>query len=133
MFKDLMAVTFDEKKYNCWWLVRKVFKKFGITIPDYDIACQAVMTVDWKPEQIEGIIFKEQEIAFDSWLQIEEEEIKPPCLVLFSNFEGFFSHIGVYLGKAQFIHMHRKKNVCIEEFSHPLYVEKKKRFYRYVE
>jgi cell wall-associated NlpC family hydrolase len=121
MFKDLIGAPFEYGKMDCEILVQKVFGRYNIDIPDYNMARSAINLYNAK-ERIDLI---KKEIA--KWTEIEEPEV--PCLVALSRF-GHVTHVGVYVGDGKFIHTTSTRgSVTIERLSSPLY--RNTRFYRF--
>ena len=122
-FKDLLEIPFEFGKTDCWWLVREVFSRYGIIIPDYSASRKAV--ADYNLLRIS----KEMEYHKSFWVKIEEPEI--PCIVALSlGVPGFINHVGVYIGDGRFIHTTCMRGmVTNERIDTPIYRNKK--FYRY--
>jgi len=134
MFNDLIGIphvyggrSFDG--IDCWGLSILAFGRFGITIPDYDIACSALKEEHFLPSSIGKITnkFKSQ------WQYLKEPEA--PCIVAMSMHfvvPDAITHLGVYIGEGKFIHI--MEDVCssIAKIHHPFFVKKIKGFYRYV-
>lgn len=131
MFKDLIGIPFvfggrDKTGLDCYGCTIEAFKKFGIRIPDHNIACLAVESAGYDSQEIGKIIWNERH----KWQRLKELEV--PCLVAMSlAVPGFYNHIAVYVGDDKIIHTRQNANVCIEKLSSPRYKQRKKRFYRY--
>lgn len=121
MFDDLVGTPFKFQDTDCWWLAREVFKRYGIDLPDYNIARQACSSFRTAAHEIEKNLV--------TWTRIEQPET--PCLVALSlGVPGMINHVGVYVGDGKFIHNSRLRgSVCIERLGNPLYANRK--FYRY--
>jgi cell wall-associated NlpC family hydrolase len=124
-FNDLIGVPFKYGKTDCWWLVRKVFKRFGIDTPDYNVARNAVEQANYDLN-CAGRMMEEE---LNHWKPIDEPEI--PCLVSMSlGIPGVYHHVGVYIGDNRFIHTTIARGaVTIERLDNILYG--KRRFYKY--
>jgi len=124
----LIGQPFEYGQMDCWILARKTFEKFGVIIPEHNVAYSAIEKACFDSKVAAKEIWKRR----TDWERIDEPEA--PCIVALS-FEtpDYFDHIGVYIGGDKFIHATRRIGaVVIETLSHPLYVNRQKRFYRYV-
>jgi len=126
MFKDLLFISFEHGVMDCWILAREVFNRYGIRVPEYDPARQAVAKTAYKLE----IVGQEMEKGLVSWIEIDEPEI--PCLIVMSLGNSYFiHHVGVYINEGEFIHITKQiGSVVIERLDNPLYANR--RFYKYV-
>jgi len=118
MFKDLIGIPFEYGKMDCWILAIEVFKRFGIDIPEYNVARAAVKECNMKA------VSNEMEAKTAEWIKCKEPSV--PCIVAMSlGIPGFINHIGVYIGNNKFIHVTHKKTVVIERLNNPLYANRK--------
>ena len=110
--------------YDCYGLVREVYHRHGIDLPDYSIAADAC-------QQIEGQI--EEEKTSGKWIQIDEPEI--PCLVLLRCHVDFVQHLGVYVGAGKFLHIReeKEKGVVVNRLDDPLWKKRFRGFWEYVQ
>lgn len=125
-FKDLIGIPHVSGETDCLWLVREVFKRYGVNLPEYNIAREAVQYNHYKKE----CVGEEVEKNLWDWELLEEPEV--PCLVTMSiDIPGVYHHIGVCIGLNRFIHTTKLRgHVCIERLDNPLYA--KRNFYRFV-
>jgi len=122
-FNDLLFVPFEFGKMDCWALSREVFSRFGVSVPDYSPAGQAVEAENYKL----NVYSREMGNGLVSWTEIENPEV--PCLVTLGT-AGIIHHVGVYIGNNKFIHVSRKTIYpVIERMDNPKYVTR--RFYKY--
>ena len=107
-YTDLLGKDFEYGErgpdtYDCYGLAIEIFKRYGISIPDYGFA------KDKKD------IHKMIEEFSRGW----EKAIFPlhPCIVAFFIHKPFVSHIGVVIGQDKFIHILDKSKVTVERLS----------------
>ncbi len=125
MFKDLIGIPYVE--LNCWGLVRAGFEKFGIIVPDYDIACEAVNQISCEPKETGEIIWEQRK----KWQRLDSPEI--PCLIAISlGYPGFFHHLGLYFEKDKMLHTTKSRNSCIERLDRPYFANRQRSFWKYV-
>ena len=123
MFSDLLFIPFEYGKMDCWNLVREVFKRYGIEVPEYNPARQAVAEVNYEL----GCIAENMEKELVQWDKLEEPET--PCMIMYSSV-GISHHVGVYIGEGKFIHTSKRLVYpVIERLDNPLYVARK--YYRF--
>lgn len=123
MFDDLLFIPYENGKMDCWILVREVYHRYGIQVPEYNPAREAVIKMNYELGYIAEVMEKE----LVSWEELSVPEI--PCLISYSSV-GISHHVGVYIGEGSFIHITRKLgSPVIERLDNPLYVNRK--FYRY--
>lgn len=108
--------------YDCWGLVREVYRRYEIELPDYSIAADAC-------QQIEDQIKAEK--VFGKWQQITEPEI--PCLVLLQCHPEFVQHVGVYTGAGKFLHIRqeKEKGVVVNRLDDPIWKRRFRGFWKY--
>lgn len=123
MFDDLLFIPFEYGKMDCWILVREVFRRYGIEVPEYNPAREAVEKVNYEFGCIDKVMGKELE----SWISLSEPEV--PCMIIYES-AGISHHVGVYMGEGKFIHTSRRLVYpVIQRLDNPLYANRK--FYRY--
>lgn len=129
MFKGLIGTPFVDGDTDCWWATREGFKRYGIDIPLYNPAMQAVKELAFSPADIEEAI---KDVALQGWERIDQPE--EPCGVVMQNAKspGVFSHICLYIGKGRILNSRRGVGCVIERLDHPLLKNKEKRYYKYV-
>lgn len=122
-FNDLLFIPFEYGKMDCWILAREVFKRYGVDVPDYNPARQAVMLTNYEF----GCISQEMEKELVNWDLIDSPEV--PCLVVYES-AGISPHVGVCIGNGKFIHTARRLVYpAIERLDNPRYATKK--YYRF--
>ena len=101
-----------EEGFDCYGLVKEVFRRYGYEIPEYDMQYNYddMCRVN---ELIEGNIHNYP------WKEIKEP--KAPCLIAmrFGSPEGVVNHTAVYIGGGRFIHTRERIGVCIDRLSSP--------------
>jgi len=113
---DLIGVPFvdggrDKKTgFDCWGLALEVFRRHGVSLPDYKIGCTE-----------SSVINSEININRPFWKHIDEmEEIPVPALVVIRfNTGTLCNHVGVYIGGGRFIHTRLKIGVNIDRVDSP--------------
>ena len=129
-FVDLIGTPFanrgrDKNGYDCYGLVKEVYRRYGYDIPEYDLQYNYddMNRVD---ELISG------NIKNYPWKEIAEP--KAPCLIAlrFGCPEGTVNHTGVYIGGGRFIHAREKVGVCIDRLFSPAWRRVIVGFYEYV-
>jgi len=126
MLSDLLFVPFEFGKTDCWWLTREVHKRYGIIIPEHNVAKNAVLACmgnNTDKEIAKQIDYCQKHLS--SWNKIDTP--KTPCVVLFAvNFSGYYAHFGTYIGNDYFIHSSvMRKYPTIEKLSNPFYAKHK--------
>jgi cell wall-associated NlpC family hydrolase len=98
--------------FDCYGLVKEVFRRYGYEIPEYDMQYNYddMCRVN---ELISG------NIKNYPWKEIREP--KAPCLIAmrFGSPEGVVNHTAVYIGGGRFIHTRERIGVCIDRLSSP--------------
>ena len=130
-FNDLIGVPFKNRGrdintgFDCYGLVKEVYKRYGYDIPEYDSQYNYddMCRVN---ELIEGNIHNYP------WREIEEP--KAPCLIAirFGSPVGVVNHTAVYIGNGRFIHTRERIGVCIDRISNPAWNKVIVGYYEYV-
>ena len=130
-FTDLIGVPFVNRGrskdvgFDCYGLVKEVFKRYGHDIPEYDnqYHYDDMCRVN---ELINGNVKKYP------WKEIKEP--KEPCLIAirFGSPDGVVNHTAVYIGNEMFIHTRAKIGVNIDRISSPAWRKVIVGFYEYV-
>lgn len=131
--EELIGVPFKwggrtTEGFDCWGLTMEVFRRFGIEIPDYEPACDALSKIGFSTGNIDAVITEK----VVRWQRIETPEV--PCLVIFTTdggAPGMCNHLGVHIGEGKFVHTFAKRHTCIERLSHPFFSRRREGFYRY--
>jgi len=125
-YSDLIGVPFVDggrdvlTGLDCWGLTVVVFKRFGISIPDYSVSCEDFASID--------DIFSIEKYRARRWLSLTEP--KEPCIVaLRFNSPIFVNHTGVYIGAGKFIHTAKKTGVRVERINHPYWQHRIEGYY----
>jgi cell wall-associated NlpC family hydrolase len=111
---DLLGVPFVDGRrgpdgYDCWGLVREVFRRYGVELPDYKLCCR-------DSEGFNGLYAAE----LSRWTRREAPDIPIPAVVAIRfNHPVFVNHVGVYIGDSKFLHTREKTGVVIERTDAP--------------
>lgn len=104
---------------DCWGLVLEIFRRYGIDLPDYRIACEDASRID-------------QEIDANRWAWIRVTSSAPPVpslVVMRFNHPVLCNHTGVYIGDGLFIHTRQPIGVNIDRINSPAWARKIEGFY----
>ena len=101
---------------DCWGLSTEVFRRYGISLPDYKISCEDA-------SRIHGQV-KEQQ-AF--WRRCGQEIPVPALMVI--RFTVYCDHTGVYIGQGRFIHTRKGIGVSIDRVDNPAWAKRIEGFY----
>ena len=131
MFNDLIGAPFVNKGrdintgFDCYGLVKEVFKRYGHNIPEYDDYAHYndMCRIN---ELISG------NARHYPWKEIKEPKV--PCLIAirFGSPEGIVNHTAVYIGDGQFIHTRERIGVNIDRIDSPAWNRVIVGFYEYV-
>lgn len=121
---DLIGLPFKNggrgpDTYDCWGLVREVYRRHNIEIPDYSISANACAEIT---QQV-----NDERIASKKWQILSVPEI--PCLVIVRVHPKFVSHLGVYIGYGKFIHA--LKTIQIDRTNDPKWAKRIQSYARY--
>lgn len=125
MFDDLIGKPFETgargpNKYDCYGLCIEVYKRIGKELPDYGFIETA------EPDKISSL-FDESRQNF-----VRIDKPKPYCLATFFIIKPYVSHIGIMLEDCNsFIHITRKRFVCIEKLDSPRWKNRIDGFWQY--
>ena len=112
-YDDLIGVPFldggrDPKiGLDCWGLALEVFRRHGITLPDFAIPALAFDLVGAEIERQKPV-----------WRRLIQPE-SPSVIVMRFNSVTCCNHCGVYIGFGQFIHTRERVGVCIDRIMSP--------------
>lgn len=104
--------------YDCYGIAAEVFRRFGIVLPDYKIACH-----DY--ERIDGEIEKQRPL----WIRQNPENLPVPCLVVIKFNTAWCNHTGVYIGNGKFIHTRERIGVNVDDIDNPIWKRRIEGFY----
>lgn len=126
MINDLIGKPFVDHGrgpdgYDCWGLVREVYRRYGIDLPDYSISAAAC-------ERVQGEI--EEAKKSEQWVELEKPEV--PCVMVIKSHPVFHNHLGVYVGKGRFLHVSTTKSVVVERISSPAWRRLIRGYWQYV-
>ena len=132
MYADLIGVPFLNKGrdvtkgLDCYGLVKEVYKRHGINIPEYDAQYK-----DYKDMCQISEIIKGNTKGYP-WKEIKEPKV--PCLIAirFGSPDGVVNHTAVYIGGGRFIHTRENIGVNIDRVSSPAWRRVIVGFYEYV-
>ena len=128
-YTDLIGVPFQnrgrdyEHGLDCYGLVKEVYKRHGIEIPEYDADYNDMERIN---ELIEG------NTQGYPWRELAEPKV--PCLIAirFGSPVGVVNHTAVYIGGGKFIHTRERVGVCIDRINNPAWRRVIVGFYEYV-
>ena len=111
--------VFDGTKYNCWDLVRTVYSRMGIELPNPEIKCHEVL-------YLAHLVREEKEGLGDMLIPIDITKTYPipaPALLLFNPEGDRTTHVGLFIGGGRFLHATDTdgRGVCIENTYSPLW------------
>lgn len=101
---------------DCWGLSTEVFRRYGISLPDYKISCEDASR-----------IHSEVMTQRAGWRRCEQE-IPVPALVVI-RFTVYCDHTGVYIGQGRFIHTRKGIGVNIDRIDSPAWANRIEGFY----
>ena len=131
-YTDLIGTKFVNRGRNvkegldCYGLVMEVYKRYDITIPEYN--------ADFNDSRkISGII--KQEAKKSCWQRADATDLPVPCIVAirFGVPKGIVNHTGVYIGNGKFIHTRENIGVCVDRINSLAWSRCIEGFYKYVE
>lgn len=101
---------------DCWGLSTEVFRRYGISLPDYKISCEDASRIHSQVNEQRPF-----------WQRCEGE-IPVPALVVV-RFTVFCDHTGVYIGQGRFIHTRKEIGVNIDRVDNPAWSKRIEGFY----
>lgn len=110
--EDLIGLPFIDGGRNptvgldCWGLSTEVFRRYGITLPDYKISCEDASLIHSEVNEQRP------------WWRRCEGDIPVPALVVI-RFTVYCDHTGVYIGQGRFIHTRKRIGVNIDRIDNP--------------
>lgn len=94
--------------YDCWGLVREVYRRCGVDLTEVNISVVACAAIQ---EEIETRKQRRE------WHELAQPEV--PCVLLIKAHPKYLQHLGVYVGRGKFLHVGSTKTVVIERISSP--------------
>src|SRR5690606_36759414 len=104
---------------DCYGLAIEVFKRYGISLPDYKISCM----------DFTGI---HDEITNQThyWIKCDPTNRPVPCIVLMRIGKvALCNHCGVYIGNGRLIHTLLRTGVHLSRLDHPIWRNKIDSYY----
>ena len=117
---DLIGQPFDPENregYNCYGLCREVCRRMGIALPERESPADPAERSDY--------------IAASTQVYDKLDGPEPGCLVTFRVHPPYVSHVGVMLDTHRFLHVMKKRHVCIERIDNPFWQKRIDGYYRY--
>ncbi|WP_188397650.1 C40 family peptidase [Sporomusa sp. GT1] len=120
--EDLIGLPFIDGGRNptvgldCWGLSTEVFRRYGITLPDYKISCEDASRIHSEVNEQRP------------WWRRCEGDIPVPALVVI-RFTVYCDHTGVYIGQGRFIHTRKRIGVNIDRIDNPAWANRIEGFY----
>ena len=112
---SLVGVPFEDggrgpDSFDCWGLVREVYHRYGIELPDYDIGCYDILNV-----------MAEMEHNRPLWIEHKPPDLPIPCVAAFRVSATMINHVGIYIGDGRFLHTREKAGAVIESLESPVW------------
>ena len=125
---DLVGVPFVDKGrdpqtgLDCWGLLIEVQKRYGRTIPDFDISCNNGAEIFH--------FFRELK---NTWKEVngKPEPGDGIALALMENHRNIVQHFGTFIGKGRFIHTLKETGVIISRTNNLIYQARIKGYYKW--
>jgi cell wall-associated NlpC family hydrolase len=130
-YSDLIGTPFanhgrsKEVGFDCYGVVKEVYKRAGIDLPEYDANWNDVDTIN---AYIQG------EETSERWQEIPRNEIDKhiPCVLAIRLGASVVNHTGVYIGNGKFLHTReRAGGVCVDRVNSPAWKNIIEGFYVY--
>lgn len=120
---DLVGAPFADggrgpDSYDCWGLVREVYRRYGVDLPNYTGCCYDFVRF------YEGFLEERPK-----WTRHEPPDIPTPAVVAIRFNAPFVNHVGVYIGDGKFLHTREKTGVVIELIRSPAWRRRIEGFY----
>lgn len=121
--RDLLTAEFAEDGdgegfYNCWNLIREVYRRAGRVLPEYS---EYIAAIADRSNLIETI-------KDDDFVPLSRPEFL--AIVLFT-VRGAYTHMGVVIDRNRYIHMRKKAGVAIERLDIGEWSKRIEGFYSY--
>ena len=130
-FDDLIGIPYlphgraGDPGLDCYGLVKAVFARCGVQIPEYD--------ADYHDYDRVNAIYNENRNT-GQWQEVKGYKEYPVLLAIrFGSPKGVVNHVGAYIGNGKFIHTRENTGVLIENVYSPLWQKRIEGAYRYVQ
>lgn len=127
---DLIGVPFLDlgrdpaKGLDCWGLVMEVFRRRGVTIPDY--------AVDTCFNTVAAFLRMSEATASGLWEAVPAPEVGDVVAMETNpDMPGCIDHYGVYIGQGRMIHTIRKHEVSAPKLRHAHMFGRVRGYYRW--
>ena len=98
-----------KKGLDCWGLVMEIFKRYGITLPNFTPSAFAFAEID---------ALAKEAVGFSQWEEVHHpQDGDVPLVVLMRMHPGLIKHVGVFLGGNRLIHTMESTNTVISRVS----------------
>lgn len=119
MLLKYMLKKYNDIKYNCWDFVRDFYKQeFNIELPNFNVKGTGQYKLKYE-------IYKQES---KNWKKLKKPKMY--CVVVLSDV-GKADHVGIYLGKGNFIHNTKQANVSISNLNKPEWLNNVVGFYEH--
>jgi cell wall-associated NlpC family hydrolase len=123
-YQDLIGKPFrfggrGPDEYDCWGLVRECLRRQGLNPPDYPSAELGTVNAATLAQ------------AAPAWTAVQTPAFG--CVVAFRMNCGMASHVGIVVGRHQFLHVLEHTHTCVERLSSPLWRNRITGFYLWEE
>lgn len=120
---DLIGAPFRDggrgpDAYDCWGLVREVYKRYGVELPDYQGCCYDFVRF------YEGFLEERPR-----WVRHEPPDIHIPAVAAIRFNAPVVNHVGVYVCDGKFLHTREKTGVVLEDIRSPAWRHRLEGFY----
>ena len=128
---DLIGVPFKnkgrskEEGFDCYGLVKEVYHRYGIDIPEYDVEYNFDDMC-----RVNELITENAKSKL--WRQIPAPKVPCAIAMRFGSPDGVVNHTAVYIGNGMFIHCRERVGVCIDRLTSPAWRRCVVGFYEYV-
>ncbi len=121
IYADLIGKEFKfcgrgPEQYDCLGLMYELHNRLGIELP------HQASIID---KQLRSAAMESGKELFDKL-----EQPISACLIAF-RVGGILAHIGMYIGEGKFIHIERKKRVCIEKLNSLVWSKRIEGYYKF--
>jgi hypothetical protein len=132
-YNDLLGAKFTHggnsiaEGFDCWSLVREVYRRLGRELLEYKHLCEQIIKDDkFQYEHVDTLINDRK------YLFVRLDRPEPFCIVTFIMLPPFVTHIGVVLeDKRSFIHILKQSSVSVERLDSLLWEKKIDGFWKF--